>query len=102
MDKRNLKRANGEVTHGKEGTSYSSGWAKPVERGKKWREKREEEKRRDKLIFLSIFLGNSTLGVRLSKRQSLSSRRELQVETGIGEFRQTPRGGGFFLLSFYS
>ena len=102
MDKGNPKRANGEVTHGNEGTSHLSGCAKLVETGQKWREKREEEKRREKLLFLSSFLEDSTIGVSRSKRQSSSSRRELRVEIGIGEFRVTPRGRGFFLLGFYS
>ena len=89
MDKGNPKRANGEVTRGKEGTSHLSGWDKPVERGKKCREKkerekREEEKRREKLLILSSFPRDSAVGVRRSKRQSSSSRRELQLETRIG------------------
>ena len=91
MDKGNPKRANGEVTCGKEGTSHLSGWAKPVEKGKKWREKkeiekREEEKRKEKLLILSSFLGDPVVSVRRSKRQSSSSWRELRVETGIKEF----------------
>ena len=86
---------------------HLSDWATPVERGKKWKErekieKREEEKRRDKLPILSSFPGDSTVDVRRSKRQSSSLKRELRVETGIGEFRQTSRGRRFFLLGFYS
>ena len=46
MDKGNPNRANGEVTCGKEGTSHLSGLAKPVERGKKWREKKRDRKER--------------------------------------------------------
>ena len=44
--------------------------------------------------FLS-FSGNRTIGFRRSKRESSSSRQELQVETKIGEFQQTPRGRVF-------
>ena len=77
-----------------------SDWDKPVERGKsggkrKGRENREKEKMREKLLLLSSFPGDPAFGVRRSKRQSLSSRRELRLGTGIGEFRQTPRGRGF-------
>ena len=61
----------------------------------KEREKREEEKRRERLLILSSFPGDPTVDFRRSKKQSSSSRRELWVETGIGEFRQTPRGRGF-------
>ena len=70
MDKGNPKKANDEVTRGKEGTSHLSGWAKPVERGKKeGREKREEEKRREKLHLLSRFPKNPSVSVRWSMRQ---------------------------------
>ena len=107
MDKGNPKRANGEVTRGKEGEGDIplSGWAKPVERGKKWREKKEREKRgeekmREKLLILSSFLGDPAFSVCQSKRKSSSSRRELRPETRIREFHQTLRGRGFFLLGF--
>ena len=78
------------------GTSHLSVWAKPVERGKKWREKkmrekREEKKRREKLLIFSSFPGDPAVGVCQSKRQSSSSWRELQVETKIGEFLLDPR-----------
>ena len=52
-------------------------------------------RRREKLHLLSSFSGNRTVGFRRSKRESSSSRQELQVETGIREFRQTPRGKSF-------
>ena len=61
----------------------------------KGREKREEEKRIEKLLILSSFPGDPTIGICWSKRQSLSSWRELRVRTGIGGFRQTPRSRGF-------
>ena len=64
------------------------------------REKREEEKMRENLLLRSSFPGDSAIDVYRCKRQSSSSRRELRVGTRIGEFRQTPRGRGFFLLGF--
>ena len=66
--------------------------------GKERREKergREEEKRIEKLLILSCFPRDLTVGVRRSKRQSSFLRKELRVETGIGEFRKTPKGRGF-------
>ena len=53
--------------------------------GRKKKE-REEEKRRERILFLSRFPKDLTTGVRRSKRQSRSSRRELRVKTGIEEF----------------
>ena len=52
----------------------------------KGREKREEEKRREKLLILFSFPGDPAVGICRSKRQSSSSRRELRVGTGIGGF----------------
>ena len=90
MDKGNPKRANSEVTRGKRGTSHLSGWAKPVERGKKSGGKRKRKKRER-----TSFSRDPIVGVRRSERQSSSSRRELRLETNIGEFRQTLRCRGF-------
>ena len=65
MDKGNLKRANGEVTRGKEGEIPLDLLDQTI----RWRErklegeKREEEKRREKLLILSSFLGDQTVGV---------------------------------------
>ena len=42
--------------------------------------------------LLSRFPGNRTGGYRWSKKKSASPCRELRVETGNGEFQQTPRG----------
>ena len=67
----------------------------------KARKEREEGKRRERLLILSGFPGDPIVVVRRSKRQSSSSRRELQVETGIGEFRQNPRGRGFSCSVFF-
>ena len=61
--------------------------------GKSGREK--GEKRTKRLLILSRFPGDPVVGVRRSKRQSRSPRRELRMETRIGEFRITPRGRGF-------
>ena len=66
------------------------------------RKEREEEKMRDRLLILSRFLEDPTIGIRRSKGQSQSPWWELRLETGIEEFRQTPRGRGFLLLRFYS
>ena len=59
------------------------------------RKEREEEKRRERLLIHSRFLEDPTVGIHRSKGQSRSPWWELRVETGIGEFRQTPRGGDF-------
>ena len=62
---------------------------------KEKKEKRERRRRRrEKLHLLSSFSGDRTVGFYRSKMESSSLRKELQVETGIGEFRQTPRGKG--------
>ena len=66
------------------------------------RKEREEDKRRERLLILSRFLEDPTVDICRTKGQSRSPLWELRVETGIGEFRQTPRGGGFLLLRFYS
>ena len=58
----------------------------------------KRKRKREKLPLLSRFFGNPTVDVRRSKRQSRPPQRELQVETGNWEFRQTPRGRGFLLL----
>ena len=81
--------------------SHLTCWTKKFGGGRgKLREKErerkgEEEKRREKLLILSSFLGDPVVGVRQNKRQSSFSRRELQVETEIMEFRKTLRGRGF-------
>ena len=49
-------------------------------------------KQRERLYIFSRFSDDRTVGFRRSKRESLSSRQELQVEIGNGEFRQTFRG----------
>ena len=82
VDKGNLKEANGEVTHGKEGDIlldlleqtiwWGRGKLEKIERGKieeKWRIRR----RREKLHFLSRFPNDQTVGSGRSKRQSLST-----------------------------
>ena len=102
MDKGNPKRANGVLTCGNEdipldfGPNNSMGGGKGGGgRERKEREKRERRRRRrEKLHILFSFSGDQTVGFCQSKRESSSSRQELQVETEIGEFRQTPRGRG--------
>ena len=77
----------------------SMGW----DRGKgkkKERGERMKEKYRQKLYLYSRFLGDRTVGLGQSKRQSSFSRQEFQVRTEIREFRQTPRGRGFLLLGY--
>ena len=60
------------------------------------------ERERENFFFLSFLLskinGNQTVGFHRSRRQSLSTHRELRVGTKILEFRQTPRGRKFFYL----
>ena len=68
---------------------------------KKKAEKKEEEKERvleRETHLLSKFPDGRTGVYRQSKRKSSSSRQGLRIETGVGEFRQTPRGRGFLLL----
>ena len=66
------------------------------EGNKKERKKnKEEEKRSKKLHLISRIHGDRAVGFRCSKRQSLSTRRELRVGTRIRGFLQTPRGRGF-------
>ena len=48
-----------------------------LEKKKRVGEKREKEKRREKLFLLSSFLGYPVVSIRWSKRQSSSLRREL-------------------------
>ena len=73
-----------------------------MERGEK-KEKEERRRSRDRSSTFSLdFSDNRTVGFRQSKRKSLSSRQEVQVEIGNGEFRQTPRGRGFSSTWFYS
>ena len=74
--------------------------------GKKIAEKKEEEKERvlerERLHILSKFLGDRTGDFKRSKRKSLSSRQGLYIETGVKEFRQTPRGRSSpTLVTFY-
>ena len=49
----------------------------------------------EKLYLLSKIYGDRAVGFRRSKRQSLSTRRELHVGTRILGFHQTLRGRGF-------
>ena len=63
--------------------------------------KREFE--RERLHLLSKFPGNRTGDFKWSKGKSSSSRQGLRIETGIEEFRQTPRGrSSSTLVTFYS
>ena len=96
MDKGNLKRVNGVLTCGNEDIPLDFGPNSSVEE----KEEGEEEggkrriRRREKLHLLSSFSDDRTVGFRRSKRESSSLRQELQVEIGIEEFQQTPRGRG--------
>ena len=51
--------------------------------------------------FLSQIYGNRTVDFRRSRRQSLSTRRELRVGTKIVAFRHTSRGRKFFYLCYF-
>ena len=62
-------------------------------------EKRKKEQKiegekieRERLYLLSRFLGDRIGGFKRSKKKSSSSRQGLRIETGVGEFQQTPRG----------
>ena len=63
-------------------------------------EKREEEKRSERLQLLSRIFGNRTIEFCRSKRESSSTQRELRVGTRIRSFRQTLRGRNFSLTRF--
>ena len=52
--------------------------------------------------LLSKFPANPTVGIRRDKKESCSTRKGLRLDSGFKEFRQTPRGRGFFLLGFYT
>ena len=52
--------------------------------------------------LLSRFTDDPTVGIRRDKKQSCSTRRGLRMDTEFEEFRQAPRGRGFFLLEFYT
>ena len=71
------------------------GRGKRREREKERGEKKEEERRSERLHLLSRFYGDRAVDFRRSKRQSSSTRRELRVGTRIRGFRQTSRGRGF-------
>ena len=77
------------------------GWKR--ERGKEKRKpdlKREFE--RERLHLLSNFPGDRTGDFKRSKRKSSSSQQGVCIETGIGEFRQNPRGRfSPTLITFY-
>ena len=73
-----------------------------VGREEERRKRKGEKARREKLHLLSKFPGDRTGGFRRIKKKSASPRQELQVETGNGEFRQTPRGrSSATLVTFY-
>ena len=61
----------------------------------KERKGRERKSCRERLHLLSKFPGDQTDGFKRSKKKSSFSRQGLRIETGIGEFRQTPRGWVF-------
>ena len=78
-------------------------WEEEKEGGEKKENKEKRERgKREKLHLLSSFFDDRIVGFRRSKRESSSSRQELQVETRIGEFRQTPRGRGLSPTCFNS
>ena len=69
-------------------------------KGRKGEKKKVERERG--FIFSLEFPDDRTDGFRQSKRKSPSSRQELQVETGNGEFRQTSRSSSSpTLVIFY-
>ena len=76
-------------------------WTKSVEGERKFEGKRkgqkerEEEKSRERLLVVSRFPEDPTIGFLRSKRQSLSTRRGLRIETKIWEFHQALRVRGF-------
>ena len=54
------------------------------------------------MSLISRISGNPIVGSLRDEKESCSMRRDLRVDTGFEEFRQTPRGRGFSLLGFYS
>ena len=84
---------------------FTSIFSQPVGREGKEREKgkpnlrgRVRERERERLYLLSRFSDDRIIVFRQSKRKSSSLRQGLCIETGVGKFRQTPRGRGFLLL----
>ena len=62
----------------------------------------KRESFRERLHLLSKFPGDRTGGFKRSKRKSSSSRQGFRIETGVGEFRQAPRGRSSpTLVTFY-
>ena len=53
------------------------------------------------MLHLSKILGDRTVGILRSKKESCSTWRGLHVGTGFREFRQTPWGRGFILLELH-
>ena len=63
---------------------------------------KERESFKERLHLLSKIPDDQTGGFRQSKWKSSSSRQGLRIETGIEEFRQTPRGRSSpTLVTFY-
>ena len=74
----------------------NSGWRKKKEKG------REEEILVREAPPLSSFPSDQTDSSRWIKKKSASPSKEFLVETGNGEFRQTPRGRSYpTLVIFY-
>ena len=54
------------------------------------------------MCLLSRLSCDPTVRIFRDKKESCSMWRGLRVGSGFWEFRQTPRGRGFFLLGFYT
>ena len=75
-----------------ERTSHLTNLTQPVWKGKKEKIERERRRKREeelseKISLLSKFSGEQSVESRQDKKQSWSPLQELQVGTGIGEFR---------------
>ena len=53
------------------------------------------------MYLLSRFLGDPTVEILRSKKESHSTRRVILVGSSVKEFRKTPRGRCFILFEFY-
>ena len=78
--------------------SPKSVWERKMREGANGERWRKRGFWRERLHLLSKIPGDRTVGFRRGKEQSCSPRQLLHVGTSFGEFRQTPKKVGVFLL----
>ena len=84
------------------GPTWTKRWdGEEREEGRKKKKEKEEKKKefwRERHHLLSRFPNDRTGNFRRSKRKSSSSLQGLRIETGVVEFRKTPRGRGVLVI----